>query len=100
MSEPREDHMAALKHLLRYVAATKGHGLKCKRDTREICLTGYSDNDLASDVDDHRSTMGVLFFLGENPVSWLSQKQKAVAKSSCEAEYMASAAVASQAVWL
>jgi hypothetical protein len=100
MSEPREDHMAALKHLLRYVAATKGHGLKCKRDTGEICLTGYSDNDLASDVDDRRSTMGVLFFLGENPVSWLSQKQKAVTKSSCEAEYMTSTAVASQAVWL
>jgi hypothetical protein len=57
---------------------------------------GYSDNDLAGDIDDRRSTTGLLFFLGGNPVSWLSQKQKAVAKSSCEAEYMASAAV----VWL
>ena len=30
----------------------------------------------------------------------MSQKQKAVATSSCEAEYMASAAAAAQAVWL
>jgi predicted branched-subunit amino acid permease len=61
---------------------------------------GYSDSDLAGDIDDRRSTTGVLFFLGDNPVSWLSQKQKAVAKSSCEAEYMAGVATASQAVWL
>jgi hypothetical protein len=33
-------------------------------------------------------------------VLWMSQKQKAVATSSCEAEYMASAAAAAQAVWL
>jgi hypothetical protein len=96
MSEHREDHMAALKHLLRYVAATTGYRLQYTRAERELYLMGYSDNDLAGDIDDRRSTMGVLFFLGGNPVSWLSQKQKAVAKSSCEAEYMASAA----AVWL
>jgi hypothetical protein len=100
MSEPREDHMAALKHLLRYVAATTGYGLWYTWAKGEFCLMGYSDRDLAGDIDDRRSTTGVLFFLGGNPVSWLSQKQKAVAKSSCEAEYMASAAAASQAVWL
>jgi hypothetical protein len=61
---------------------------------------GYSDSDLAGDIDDRRSTMRVLFFLGSNHVSWLSQKQKAVAKSLCKAEYMASATAASQAVWL
>jgi hypothetical protein len=63
-------------------------------------LTGYSDRALAGDVDDRRSTFGVLFFLNGKPVSWLSQKQKLVAKSSCEAEYMVSAAAASQAMWL
>jgi hypothetical protein len=28
MSEPREDYLAALKHLLRYVAVTVGYGLR------------------------------------------------------------------------
>jgi hypothetical protein len=72
MVEPREDHMAALKHLLWYVAATKRHGLKYKQCNGAFCLTGYSDNDLASDVDDRRIPTGVLFFLRGNPVSWLS----------------------------
>jgi hypothetical protein len=33
-------------------------------------------------------------------VSWISQKQKVVALSSCEAEYIAAAYVACQGVWL
>jgi hypothetical protein len=96
MSEPKEDHMAALKHLLKYIAAMKGFGLKYKR-AEEFCLMGYNDSDLAGGIDDQKSTMGVLFFLRGNPVSWLSQKQKAVAKSSCEAEYNRKP---SQAVWV
>jgi hypothetical protein len=44
--------------------------------------------------------MGVLFFLGNNPVTWLSWKQTDVAKLSCKAEYMASAAAAAQVTWL
>jgi hypothetical protein len=78
------------------VAGTKHHGLLYTRGKGDLSLTGYSDNDLAGDIDDRRSTSGVLFFLNSKPVSWLSQKQKAMAKSSCEAEYMASAAAASQ----
>jgi hypothetical protein len=42
----------------------------------------------------------VAFFLGGNLVSWQSQKQKVVALSTCEAEYMAAAAAACQGVWL
>jgi hypothetical protein len=32
MEEPQEDHMAALKHLLRYVAVTTTYGLLYARD--------------------------------------------------------------------
>ena len=42
----------------------------------------------------------MLFFLGESPVSWQSQKQKVVAISSCEAEYIAAAMAACQGIWL
>jgi serine/threonine-protein kinase RIO1 len=42
----------------------------------------------------------VLFFLGNSPVTWLSRKQTAVAKSLCEAKYMVSAAAAAQVTWL
>jgi len=42
----------------------------------------------------------VVYFLGNNLVTWSSQKQKIVALSSCEAEYVAAAAAACQGVWL
>ena len=42
----------------------------------------------------------MLVFLGSAPISWLSLKQKMVALSTCEAEYVATATAACQAVWL
>lgn len=42
----------------------------------------------------------VLFYLGACPVIWLLHKQKVVALSSCEAEYIAASTVACQGVWL
>jgi hypothetical protein len=55
--------------------------------------------DMAGDIDDCKSTPGV-FFLGDGTASWSSQKQKVVALSSCEAEYIASTMATCQVVWL
>jgi hypothetical protein len=101
MEEPHEDHLAAIKHILRYIAGTRDWGLKFARKKRDQpVLLGYSDSDLAGDVDSRKSTSGVIFFLGESPISWQSTKQKVVALSSCEAEYIAAATAACQGVWL
>ncbi|KAF2284335.1 hypothetical protein GH714_020616 [Hevea brasiliensis] len=59
-----------------------------------------SDSDMAGDIDDRKSTTGVIYFLGNNPITWVSQKQKIVALSSCEAEYIAATAGTCQGVWL
>jgi hypothetical protein len=100
MEEPKQEHMAAMKHLLRYVAGTLEFGLCYRSNNADLDLVGYSDSDMARDVDDHKSTSGVIFFLGGNPVTWFSQKQRVVALSSCEVEYIARAGAACQAVWL
>jgi hypothetical protein len=71
-----------------------------KLNTAETMLTGYSDSDLAGDVDDRKSTSGSVFLLGSCLVTWASQKQRVVALSSCEAEYIASANAACQGIWL
>jgi hypothetical protein len=63
-------------------------------------LHGYSDSDHAGDIDDRKSTSGMVFYLGCNPISWCSQKQKVVALSSCEAEYIAASTAACQGLWL
>jgi len=55
---------------------------------------------MAGDIDTHKSTSGILFFLGDNTITWQSQKQKIVALSSCEAEYIAASTGACQGMWL
>ncbi|WVZ50368.1 hypothetical protein U9M48_001626 [Paspalum notatum var. saurae] len=101
MEEPHEEHLAAVKQIVRYIARTQNWGLfYARRNGGSDGLLGYSDNDVAGDVDSRKSTSGILFFLGESPISWQSAKQKVVALSSCEAEYIAAATNACQAVWL
>ncbi|WVZ54792.1 hypothetical protein U9M48_005538 [Paspalum notatum var. saurae] len=70
------------------------------RAGRPLNLVGFSDSDHAGDKNDRKSTMGIVFFLGGNLITWASQKQKVVALSSCEAEYIAASAAACQGVWL
>nr|KAJ0197689.1 hypothetical protein LSAT_V11C700345610 [Lactuca sativa] len=63
-------------------------------------LVGYSDSSYNSDCEDRRGTTGVAFYYSGNLITWASQKQKTVALSSCEAEYMAATAAACQGLWL
>ena len=100
MEKPTTEHLVAVKRVLRYVAGTVNFGCHYGRKKGGSDLVGYSDSDLAGDVDTRKSTTGVLFFLGGNLVTWQSQKQKVVALSSCEAEYIAATTATCQGVWL
>ena len=93
MEKPRQEHLVAVKHLLHYIAGTVDYGIVYpKLRNGDNRLTGYSDSDWGGDADEWRSTTGVIFFLGRLPVTWQSQKQKSVALSTCEEEYVAGAA--------
>jgi hypothetical protein len=101
MQEPHSDHLAMVKHILRYVAGTCDWGLFYPRGRgEEPELRGYSDSDLAGDIDGRKSTTGLIFFLGDSAVCWQSAKQRIVAMSSCEVEYIAATTGSWQAVWL
>jgi hypothetical protein len=101
MEDPRDDHLTGVKRVLRYVAGTRGYGLHYTRQEEEKPkLVGFSDADLAGDVDTRKSTSGIIYFLAGNPITWQSSKQKVVALSSCESEYIAASAAACQGVWL
>jgi hypothetical protein len=100
MEAPTTEHWAAVKHILRYIKGTTDYGIVYLKEKGKVKILGYSDSDMAGDVDDRKSTSGVAYFLGNSIVSWLSQKQKVVALSSCEAEYIAAATAACQGVWL
>ncbi|XP_040245182.1 secreted RxLR effector protein 161-like [Aegilops tauschii subsp. strangulata] len=101
LEAPAELHWAAVKQILRYVSGTLEYGCCYKRGGISAPeVIGYSDSDHAGNVDDRRSTTGVVFFLDSSVITWISQKQKVVAISSCEAEYMAAASATCQGVWL
>jgi hypothetical protein len=72
MESPTPEHMAAVKHVLRYVSDTLNWGLHYSRGADNAPLIGYCDSDLGGDIDTRRSTTGVMLFLGNNLVSWQS----------------------------
>ena len=63
-------------------------------------MTGYSDANWASDLDDRKSTSTYVFTISGAAVSWLSKKHNRVALSTAEAEYMAISMAAQESVWL
>lgn len=100
MERPTVKHQQAVKHILRYVKGTVNYGLAYENEQSGKILVGFSDSDLAGDVVDRRSTGGMCFYLNKSLISWTSQKQRVVALSSCEAEYMAATLAACQSIWL
>lgn len=99
MQSPMVSHLVAVKQILRYVSGTTSYGLRYKRGGSHKII-GYSDSSHNTDTDDGKSTTGHIFYFGETPISWCSQKQNTVALSSCEAEFMAATSAACQAIWL
>ena len=99
MVEPRSVHWTAAKHILRYLAGTVDYGLDY-RGLGGVSLVGFTDSDWAGCVQDRKSTSGCCFSLGSAAVSWFSRKQKSVALSSAEAEYMAASQATCEALWL
>ena len=79
----------AVKHILRYIKGTMEYGLVYER-RGSVHLAGFTDVEWAGCVEDRKNTSGCCFSIGSGVVSWFSRKQKSVALSLAEAEYMAS----------
>lgn len=99
LADPTASHMSALKKLGRYIRSSQDLGILYTRSGNQT-LQGYSDSDFAMDRTDRVSILGNVFMLAAGPVSWMSKKQKSVATSTMEAEYMAMCACAKQSQWL
>lgn len=100
MERPTMLHLNAVKRILRYIWGTIDYGLHYARGKGNYILSGYSDSDHAGNLEDRKSTEGLAFYLDESLITWVSQKQKCVALSSCEAEFMAATVAACQGIWL
>ncbi|KAL6336783.1 hypothetical protein AAG906_036097 [Vitis piasezkii] len=111
MHAPTQTHWTTAKRLLRYLKHTIHLGLTFRRKqhlhlqaysdvTPPLDLRAYSDADWAGNQDSYKSTTVFVLFLGGNPISWCSKKQKTVARSSIKAEYRAVALTAAKVTWV
>ena len=98
-SKPTKEHWVALKRVLRYLKGTKDLGILYSKAEKDSCI-GYTDADWAGDQDDRRSISGYVFLLSGGAISWKSQKQRCVALSTAEAEYVAMSTATQEAIWL
>ena len=97
-AKPNEQHLTAVKRIIRYLKGTVDIAIRYHQTDDEL-LIGYADADFANDVDDRHSTSGTLFLMVNGPVSWLSKKQPVVALSTAEAEYIALSSATQEAIW-
>ncbi|KAF7372211.1 Integrase catalytic domain-containing protein [Mycena venus] len=109
-------HWQAAIRVVRYLKGTRNLSLTlggavdhsfsvllCSKEKKKkdpITLAGHSDTDYANDPDQRKSIMGYTFSLGSGAISWASRKQKVVALSSAEAEYIGASEAAKEACWL
>lgn len=93
------EHWEAAKRLLRYLKGTRN--LRLRLGGAEINLTGFTDASYACCPDTRRSVGAYCFTLGlSGIVSWSARKQKTVAQSTTDSEYIACAESAREAVWI
>ena len=93
------DHWVAAKKVMRYLKRTKDYMLIYKH-VQDLQLVGYSDSDFAGCQDEKKSTTGYIFKLAGGAVSWKSEKQKSIASSTMQAEFVACFSATTQAIWL
>ena len=63
-------------------------------------LMGYTDSDMAGDVDTRKSTSGYLITLSGGAVAWQSRLQRCVALSTTEAEFIAKTEACKELLWM
>ena len=99
---PGRQHWLAAQRALKYALHTAHLGLTFggHENTPTFELIGFADADWAGDVDSRRSTSGYIFLLYGCIISYKSALQHCVSLSTCEAEYVAAAEAAREAIWL
>src|SRR5258706_13257418 len=95
LTKPTKNHFGTIKHVFQYLKGTRDIKLSFPYSQQQynasdaLILEGFTNSDFAGCPDTRRSTSGYIFKLANCAISWRSRKQKSVATSTPEAEYMA-----------
>ena len=87
LSDPGKEHWEVVKWILRYLQGNSKLILCFGKG--EPILDGFTDSDMAGDIDSRKSTSGYLITFAVGAVAWQSRLQKCVALSTTEAEFIA-----------
>ena len=87
-------------HVYGYLRVTQSYELTYDGNDDRAHFHGYTDADYAGDIMTRRSTSGFVYMLCKGAISWSSQRQRTVATSSTESEYIASNHAGKEGVWL
>ena len=98
LEKPRENHMMAIKRILRYLKSTEDYGLWYKLGGN-LDLKVFIDADCVGNLDDKKNTSGGAFFLGKMLISWTSKKKNCTSHSIIEEKYVAETVNFSNIVW-
>ena len=71
LSNPGKEHWNAVKWIMRYLRGT--YNLKLSFGDKEPVLVGYTDSDMAGDIDSRKSTSGFLVTFAGGAVAWQSR---------------------------
>eukprot|EP00258_Populus_trichocarpa_P029770 XP_024445789.1 uncharacterized protein LOC112324984 [Populus trichocarpa] len=99
INTPTITHFKALKQILQYIKGTVDFDLFYAY-SNSFELMGYSDSDSAENMDDRKSTIDFVFYIGDITFTWSSNKQPIVTLSTYEAEYVATATCVCHYIWL
>ena len=97
-SNPSKHHFRLAKYVLAYLNTTKDLALHYSGGNNGDGLHSYADSSWG-DQEDRHSTLGFVFILANAAISWSSRKQKTIAQSTTEAEYMSLCEASNQAMW-
>ena len=87
------------KHVLRYLRGTFEYELwYIQMDG--VKLHGFTNVDWVGIPTNRKRTSRGIFSIGSTNFSWYNRKQRSVALSSAEAEYMAASQAACEAIWM
>jgi len=100
LEKPTKEDWEKVKRIFKYLKGTYQMGIVYRTANQPGVLTTYCDADYAGDVSARRSTSGVVCQHMGGPISWLCQRQKSVALSTTEAEFVAASEAAKEIIWL
>ena len=98
LSNPGREHWNAIKWILRYLRGTVNMML-CFSDDKPT-VVGYSDLDMAGDIDSKKSTSSYMIKFEGGAVTWQSRLQRCVALSTTEAEFISITEACKELLWV